>query len=398
MEPDLDRLRAAVEHLAAIERPSASAGEREAAEWISARLREAGCQAEVEQERAHGTIWWPLGLLTATAGLAGLALAPRGPRGRLVATVVAAAATRGIVDDITGGPHWFRRLLPRRSTWNAVARAGDPAGARTLVLVAHHDAAHGGAVFDPRPQRAFARAFPRRFERTQTAPPIMALVVAGPALVAAAAAAGRPGLLRAGVLLCAGSVAAFADIGVRRVVPGANDNLSAVAVLLELARALQEEPVPGLRVLLVSTGSEESFMEGMRGFVARHGAELARSQARVLCVECVGSPALVLLEGEGMLRMNDYSAELRTLVAEAAAGAGVPLRRGLRSSMATDGLISLRAGLATATLASIDRYKMASNYHQQTDTAENVDYATVARAVVVCRAVARALAASGADR
>ncbi len=42
-------------------------------------------------------------------------------------------------------------------------------------------------------------------------------------------------------------------------------------------------------VLLVSTGSEESFIEGMRGFVARHGAELARSQARVLCVECVGA-------------------------------------------------------------------------------------------------------------
>ena len=57
--------------------------------------------------------------------------------------------------------------------------------------------------------------------------------------------------------------------------PGANDNLTAVAVLLELARLLREQPVEGVRVLLVSTGSEESFMEGMRGWVRRH-APVAR--------------------------------------------------------------------------------------------------------------------------
>ena len=39
MPESIERLRATVEHLAAIERPSASDGEKRAAEWILERLR-----------------------------------------------------------------------------------------------------------------------------------------------------------------------------------------------------------------------------------------------------------------------------------------------------------------------------------------------------------------------
>ena len=57
-----------VRELAAHERPSASAGERRAAEWLAAELERAGARdAHVETERAHGGYWWPLGLLNAGA-------------------------------------------------------------------------------------------------------------------------------------------------------------------------------------------------------------------------------------------------------------------------------------------------------------------------------------------
>ncbi|MDP9384228.1 MAG: peptidase M28, partial [Actinomycetota bacterium] len=73
MPPDADRLRATVEHLAGMERPSASPGERAAAEWIAGRLAEQGLEPRVETEAAHGTYWVPLGLMSAAAGLAGRA-------------------------------------------------------------------------------------------------------------------------------------------------------------------------------------------------------------------------------------------------------------------------------------------------------------------------------------
>ena len=79
-----------------------------------------------------------------------------------------------------------------------------------------------------------------------------------------------------------------------------------MAVLLSLAHSLRDEPIPGVRVILLSAGSEESFMEGMQAFARRHFADLPRERTTFVCVDTVGSPHLLALEGEGMVWMNDY--------------------------------------------------------------------------------------------
>jgi acetylornithine deacetylase/succinyl-diaminopimelate desuccinylase-like protein len=386
MEPDPTRLRCTVERLAAIERPSASPGERRAAEWIRGELAALGVPARLQEERAHGTYWVPIGTMSAAAGIAGLAGLPRA-----VAAAVGALAALGIADDVSGGPHVARRLLPRRTTVNVVAELGERDAPQTLLIGAHHDAARGGLIFHPGPTRAVARRFPRWYARQHTSPQLMRVVVGAPALVALGAALGVPRLRRAAAAVALVTAASLADVALRRVVPGANDNLSSVAVLLELARLLADQPPRGLRVILLSTGSEESFMEGMRGFLARHHAELDPASTRVVCLEALGSPELIALEGEGMLRMHDYDPALKDLLTTAAERAGRTLRRGLRSGFATDALITLRAGYPTATLASCDEYKMAVNYHLRRDTPEHLDYGTIAAATAVCLEAIRAL-------
>src|SRR4051812_17039874 len=301
MPPDVQHLREVVQTLEQIDRPSASDGERQAAEWIRDRFTSLGLSARIEEERAHGTYWWPLALLTGAAGLAGLA---RGHR--RLAALTGALATAGVVEDVSGGPHLARRLLPQRTTYNVVAEAGDPDAERTLVFIAHHDAAHGGLIFAPQFITLLADAFPDWWARQTTSPPPMQLVAAGPALIALGAALGLRPLRLAGTAVALGSLAAFLDIATRHVVPGANDNLTAVAVLCELARLLQEDPPRGVRVLLLSTGSEESFMEGMRGFARRHFPSLPPDRTQMVCIETVGSPELIVIEGEGMVRMTDY--------------------------------------------------------------------------------------------
>jgi hypothetical protein len=387
----LPELRQAIAHLASFERPSASEGERRAAEWIAERLRAEGCRASVEAECAHGGYWWPLGLLTGLAGAAALS-GRRAPS--LVAGVIAAA---GIADDTGGGRLWFRRrFLPARPTHNVVAEAGDTHAARTVLVVAHHDAAHWSLLFTPAFGRVMAERFPRLLERTDSTPPVMAPVVAGPLVVALWGLLGRRPLRAAGAFLSLGSAATFAEIGSRAVVPGANDNLSGVATLLGLARLLRERPVRGVRVLLLSTGSEESFMEGMQAFARRHFPELPRDRTHVVCVDTVGSPELVQLEGEGMLRMRWYPTAFKDVVSDCAARAGVHLRRGLRFRNATDGLVALRAGYPTVMLGSVDpRTKLPTNYHWPTDVPEHVDGSTVADAVTLCDAIVRRLAADG---
>ncbi len=383
-------LRRVVDELTSFERPSASDGERRAAEWIAERLREHGHRASVEVERAHGGYWWPLGLLNVSVALAGLA-AHRSRWTRLLAAGVGTGAAAAIWDEVSGGRLWFRRAaMPHRDTFNVVAEAGDPDGAETVVVVAHHDAAHSGLVFHPALPRLFAERFPEQHERSEQSLPIMYATWLGPVIVALGGILGRARLLRAGSLLAACATGAMVDIARSEVVPGANDNLSAVAVLVALARSLAERPVRGVRVLLLSTGSEESFMEGMQGFIRRHRATLDPARTTVLCLECVGSPTLTLVEAEGMLRMRYYSDAARERLARAAAAAGVELVRGLRTIAATDALIALRRGYDAVTLASIDATKFPSNYHWTSDTPENLDWSTMQRAFAVADRFIRA--------
>jgi hypothetical protein len=378
--------RSAILELAAFERPSASDGERRAAESIAARLRALGCDATVEQERAHGGYWWPVGLVNALAAGTGLlALRRRSARTRAVAACAAGAGALALWDDLGHGRRWFRRaLLPHRPTWNVVGEAGDPAGERTVVLIAHHDAAHSGLIFHPALPRIPLKLAPRVHARMGRSFPLLYAVWAGPVMVCAGSVLGARRLLRAGACLAAVATAAMADIGLRAVVPGANDNLSSVGVLVGLAAALRERPIEGVRVLLISTGSEESFSEGMQAFGRRHFGELDHDRTEMVCLECLGGPTLVVVEGEGMLRMRDYPNHMREALATAAAEAGRPIVRGLRTTAATDAIIPLRAGYAVATLASVDETKLPMNYHWPSDTPDALHWSTIEAAIAVC--------------
>ncbi|MBA2793715.1 MAG: M28 family peptidase [Thermoleophilaceae bacterium] len=369
---DLADLGERISRLAAIDRASASPGEAEAARIIAGELREAGARVSVEEESAHGTYWWPVGLLTGLAAAAGL----RSPRP--VAVLCGLFAAGAVADDITGGQQWFRRrFLPSRNTTNVVAEFGRKNAARTVLVTAHHDAAHSGLVFHPELPRAIFRRFPNLAEHSDTTPGTMWGAVGGPLLVAAGAALGLRAVRRAGAFVSAGYVAAMADIGLRSVVPGANDNLTGVAVLLSLARSLREEPLSDVRVILLSTGSEESFMEGMQAYGRRHFASLDPQSTQVICIDTVGSPRLLALEGEGMVWMNEYPKDLLARVKAEADALGIELVPNLRLRNATDGLIAHRAGYETVVIGSVDELKLPSNYHWPSDTADNVDLSTV---------------------
>jgi Zn-dependent M28 family amino/carboxypeptidase len=185
---------------------------------------------------------------------------------------------------------------------------------------------------------------------------------------------------RLGAALSTAYAAAMWNIAHSPVVPGANDNLSGVAALLLVADAVGRRPCRNLRVLLLSTGSEESFLEGMDAFAARHFAELPKRSTTFLCLESVGSPQLMLLSGEGLLRLHRYPEEPRRTLAGLAGRHGLALHKPMRYRLATDGQLPLRAGYPTAAISSIDFYKAPSNYHWPSDRPENLCLATVAGA------------------
>jgi hypothetical protein len=388
----VDEAREVIETLAARERGSASEGERWAAHWIADRLRDAGCAVSVEEERVRPDTWRNLIAIHATATAAGIAAA-RGAR--TVPALMAAATLAAFADDIQNGLHLARRVTtPERTTWNVTAECGDRDADRVVVVLAHHDAAHTGLVFHQGPQRELWRRRPDIVERTDTAFPIWWPALGAHALVAAGALSGSRRVARVGATMCALATATFVDIKSRQVVPGANDNLTAVACLVALARRFAADPPAGVRVLLVSAGSEESFQEGIRAWGRRHFDELPRATTSFVTIDMVGSPELALVEGEGPIWMEDYDGALRELVGDAAAAEGIGLRRKLRSRTSTDGVIPMRAGYPTVLLGSVEAWKAPTNYHWPNDTPEHVNHDTLTDAVRLTEAVIRRLGSS----
>ncbi|MFL5894745.1 MAG: M28 family peptidase [Thermoleophilaceae bacterium] len=368
-EPEL---RDRIERWAAIEHGSASPGERAVASMLADELRGLGLDVRIEEEQVHGGYWLPVGIPTAVAAVAGVI-------GGAVAFVAGFFGAAAVADDVNCARFWFRRrFLRRRTTHNVIAELGPADAERTLVFIAHHDAPHAGIVFHPEIPRGWARRFPKLLAKANTTPPTMWGAFFGPLGVALGALFGARRLRLFSALVSAGYAAAMADIGLRSVVAGANDNLSGVAAQMSLASALAHEPPETTRVILLFPGSEESFQEGMHAWWHRHRHELPRESTLFVNHETVGSPLLVLLEGEGMLGITDYPDDFKRFIRGVADELGIFLYPRLRTRNSSDSLLPLRAGYKCALFASCDELKAPTNYHWYTDVPENLHYGTIA--------------------
>src|SRR5690349_21588014 len=180
--PDEATLREVIAALATLERRAGSDGERRAAEWIAARLTAAGAPAEVQAANFREGYPGLLGALSGAGAVAGVtALTSRRAPTRRLAAAAAATVTAALADDASNGPRVARRAAgPPKPTWNVVGACGDPGAPRTLVVLAHHDAALSGRIFDDRALHWFGDHFPGLLERKDTSLPMWWWVVGGP--------------------------------------------------------------------------------------------------------------------------------------------------------------------------------------------------------------------------
>jgi Zn-dependent M28 family amino/carboxypeptidase len=262
-------------------------------------------------------------------------------------------------------------------------------------VLAHHDAAQTGFMFDQTAVASFHERFPEVIPHIKTQPPQWWGALAGPVAGIAAALTGRRPLARAGVAIGATSAAVLGDMWRSRVVPGANDNLSAVACLVALAEMLSARPVDDLRVWLVSAGAEETLQDGIRGFMGTHAAELPPDSTYFVNLDTVGSPRLVLLEGEGPVWMEDFDQGFRDRAVAVAERHGLRLERGFRARASTDAIIPHRYGYPMASISSVNDYHYLTHYHLPSDVPENLHWETVAEAARFAYAMADELGSVG---
>lgn len=339
----MERLRADVAALAAMDRGSA-AGERDSARWIAGRLGEG---ARVEPYRYQGTY----GVAHALHALAGF--------------VAPLPALVSLELEASGRFQWIRRFLPAGEGLNVVAERGD--GPRTVVVVAHHDAARTGLVWHPRVVAlGAARNLRRRRIDGYEQPVALALLLA---------ALPRTRRLGRAILLLAAALQL--DVARSRTVPGANDNATGVAALLALA----DDPPPGVRLVLVATGCEESGMGGMRAFLDAH--EFDRERTLFLSLDTLGCGTPIVLSGEGTIIEHRYDARDLALAGDTPRW---------RIGGWTDAILARFRGYRAISLLSMGPGHF-THYHHPSDTPEHVDWDSVA----ACTRLARAIVAHWAD-
>jgi hypothetical protein len=337
---------------------------------------------------AVGNYWMPLGAVSYLSLVSSL-LSHYSKKTRLAAALVGFSGAYLVASDISAGKRHLRKPFRWRKTHNVLGWHGNEKAEQTVVIVAHHDSAPSGAIFSPKiPDLAWQIA-PKLMSKNESGPPVMVPVVCAPALVGLGALLKFSPLLATGALASALMSLVFTDVALRKTVPGANDNASGVACLLELARRLSDKPVEKTRVLLLSTGAEEALLEGMEGFAKQYFPDLDREKTFFITVDSVGSEQLCLLKGEGMLKMHQYPKQAMQRVKAQAKKLGLALLSDLSHRNSTDGLYPLKAGYQTVMLGSVNERNLPDNYHWRTDIEENINYKTVKQAVDLCEATLR---------
>jgi hypothetical protein len=161
-------------------------------------------------------------------------------------------------------------------------------------------------------------------------------------------------------------------------VPGAADNLSASALSVAMCRFLVKNPsyIPAdTEIRFISFGGEEAGFRGSRRYLKNHLDELRRLDARLLNIETVASPEVVLLTSDINSTVKNSPEMVKSVVA-AAERAGIPFKvKPATLGTANDSGPFSNAGLKAITLLAFKiPQQMVAFYHQKWD---NPDILTI---------------------
>jgi hypothetical protein len=155
--------------------------------------------------------------------------------------------------------------------------------------------------------------------------------------------------------------------------PGANDNASGAAVMIEVVNRLKESPLDNTQVHLVFTGCEEVGDQGMQAFLESHGDELGRD-AFYLIIDQVGAGRIKYLSSDGLLIKHKTHPQALKVAREAIKRC--PHLETFESPglAYTDALKATKLGLIALTLCAVPRKGEAAgaNWHQMSDTLEHI--------------------------
>ena len=356
-------------------RPPASAQERQAAEYVKKTLAQLGCQDVQEQIfKSQNSAGWVLILVLLAASFAMPVAWIGGPWGKLIGGLILFGSAYIIRESLQAKRPFFQGLIARWTSQNIIANVA-PAGAakRKIYLVGHLDT-QKQRFLTPPPNTG---QFP--FSGT--------LLILGPVLsgvfLLLDMLMNRQGIpwwewgMEAIIVL---TLLSFLAEEWQPHVEGANDNASAVSILLTIAEILKTQPLRSSEVTLLFTGCEEVACVGMENYLREY--KPPKENTWWIDLEMVGTGNLCYVTKHGITYLTQYTPapEMVKLAAQTAQK-NPDLGVIGKEMIILEEVANLRSkGYKAICLAGYNEKGYLPNWHRLSDRLENIDPGTLNRA------------------
>jgi hypothetical protein len=366
-------------------RGSTRQGEKEAAAYCERHFQKMGYTTTTDLFKSAISIYHPH-ILASLLMLSGFVIYPLGER--LSAAIAAGLCAIALISDLLelafiSNP--FRLVVPKGNSQNVFTKLPPQAEHRQdLIILSHLDTHQSGKIFSSPRWVGFFQIFTTLAFVTFSAQ--MGFFLAG--ILAQwdwLWYASIPGALSALILLAICWEADHAPFS-----PGANDNASAVGMLLTLAENLKSTPPQHTQIWFVCTGCEEVQHYGAIDFFKKH--KKAFKNPRVLVFEMLGAAGPAWETKEGIVIPFKPDPSLVKIAEDIAHahpewGAYPSFIVGGNSEMAD----AVRAGLPAITFFGLTPEGRAPYWHQMTDTLDKMDPDILQRTYTFTQAFIRTL-------
>ncbi|HQV53028.1 MAG: M20/M25/M40 family metallo-hydrolase [Flavobacteriales bacterium] len=164
-----------------------------------------------------------------------------------------------------------------------------------------------------------------------------------------------------------------------RVVDGAQDNLSGIAIAYEVVRQLASRKLQHTRIRFVSFGAEECGLKGSAAYAVRYREQLIKENAQVINLDGVlDIDNMFVLEAE-RLPMQIHDKKLVAALLNAFERNGLPKKPGTIPIGGTDATSFTARGIAATSIVGLPMGSLHPTYHTRLDVLECLNPNTLDR-------------------
>lgn len=357
-------------------REPGSIGEKKACEYMAKVLKEdCGCErADVEpfKENPRSFLGWLF--FTLTFVLAAIVLYFFSP----VISVILIAL--GLLLALLQFGLYFKtidKVFPEKTGHNVTAiKKCTGETKRRIIFNGHPDAAWewpvnyalGGVGFEAHAIIGFAGAFYYLILA------IIQLIQNGSVGADPSTSLGKAGLI--GLIFVPFLIGLYFMVNYRRVVDGANDNLSGCYMGIALLKALKDEGIEfeNTELGVVLTGSEEAGLRGAKAWCEAHKDEFSDVPTFIYSYDTIHDPKFLMVNYRDLNGTVKADKDASDLFMEAADELNIQCRKGMVPPLggATDSAAFAQAGMRAAGITGLN-HKLESYYHTRRDSYDNMN-------------------------